>query len=110
MNGPRVRRRRARRIGKALVLLVLMAALVLVSSLTARTIPQTREWAKPTLQNLAVARNEYSIAGGPYGNAKILLERFIDYEAYITGEVDDPALCGPVADGNDGRSTVWQAD
>ena len=96
--GPHQRAGRRRRIGKAVAITVLLVATVLVSSMNTRpiTAPEPGKWDRPTIQDLVTARIEYELAGGPYGNAGILLDRYLQYEAYITGKVDDPALCGPV--------------
>lgn len=95
MNGPHVRRRRARRRGKALVLLGLLAVLLLVSSMAARTIQTPAGPEIPTLQELVVARNCYAVSGDN-GDAHVYLEDWPQYQPYITGDVDDALLCGPV--------------
>lgn len=97
-NGPRQRRRRWRRRFKVLALCAVVFALAVVSSWTINAAPEPGKWDRPTRSELAVARNEYSLAGGPYGNAGILLNRYLQYGDYITGKVNDPRLCGPVWD------------
>lgn len=81
-----------------MILAGLLAVWFFVASAVIRDIPQAGKWDNPTIQDLAVARNAYRLAGGPYGNAEILLERYQRYEAYIVGGVDDLALCGLGAD------------
>lgn len=94
--GPHQRAGRRRRRGKAVALIVLIAALAVLSSWVTYSAPEPEKWANPTIQELAVARKEYELAGGPYGNAKILYERYPQYAAYITGEVDTPEECEAV--------------
>ena len=94
--GPHKRAGRRRRRGKAVAIVVMMVMFALLSSMNTRTIQQPGKWDQPTRSDLAVARNEYRLAGGPYGDAGNLLKRYQQYEAYITGLVDDPALCGPL--------------
>lgn len=94
--GPHQRAGRRRRVGKAAAIVVMLVATVLVSSWNIRYIPSPGKWDRPTIQDLVTARIEYELAGGPYGNAEILLERYQQYGDYITGIVNDPAQCGPI--------------
>lgn len=95
-DGPHQRAGRRCRRGKAVALIVVIAALAVLSSWTTCAAPEPGKWANPTIQDLVTARNEYNLAGGPYGNAKILYERYPQYAAYITGEVDTPEECEAV--------------
>lgn len=98
MIGPRVRQRRARRRGKILVLVVLLTVLALAASMTTRTIPTSGAWEKPTRAELIYARHIVEFEDGVLGEAKIYLARWPGFAPYLTGEVADPALCGPVMD------------
>ena len=94
--GPHKKAGRRRRRGKAVAIAVMLVMFAMLSSMNIRTIQKPGKWDRPTRSALATARNEYVLAGGPYGNAEILLNRYLQYADYITGKVDDPALCGPV--------------
>lgn len=94
--GPHQRAGRRRRRGKAVVIALVLVMFSLLSSMNTRTIPSPGKWDRPTIQDLVTARKEYELARGPYGNAEILLNRYLQYGDYITGLVDDPRLCGPV--------------
>ncbi len=95
--GPHQRAGRRRRRGKAVALIVLIAALAVLSSWTTTcAAPEPGKWDTPSLSDLAYARNIYNLQGGAIGEAQIYLERWPQYAAYITGEVDTPEECEAV--------------
>lgn len=77
--------------------MVVCAALVFMTAVSSWNIRASPEppgrWDNPTREELDTARKEYSVAGGPYGDAGVYVERWYKYADYITGKVDAPADC-----------------
>ena len=92
--GPHKRAGRRRRRGKAVAIVVMMVMFALLSSMNTRTIQQPGKWDQPTRSDLAVARNEYRLAGGPYGDAGNLLKlaKFQGYQKKLEGVCDANGL------------------
>lgn len=71
---------------KAIIVAVVLCAVVTSSSLTVpRAAPPEIE--APSGTQLGYARNVYKMLGGPWGEAKIYLDRWPEYAEYITGEI-----------------------
>lgn len=80
---------------KVLILAVMLMCLAMSVSLTRQSIPEVEEG--PGRAMLGYARNIVML-NGPNGEGQVYLERWPAYTPYLTGLVDDPAMCGPVAD------------
>ena len=87
--GPHKRAGRRRRWGKALILCLMAAGMVMTSSWGVWDPPPER---KLPLSELAVARNYYAL-NGENGDSRQNLQKYPEYAPYIRGEVETVEEC-----------------
>lgn len=62
-----------------------LAAMLASASMTTWDKPEPERWSDPSPSMIAYARNLYNALGGPYGEAKVYLDRWPEYADEIMG-------------------------